>query len=97
MALTLSAPLLALSLLLPGCLLQLPIDTGPLDEGVALVLRTSREAAGGADWRTRDYDAAFWFKDDVVYAVNEDAQVLVPDLERAPESITLERVLAIAD
>ena len=74
----------------------LSFDTGPLDEGIAVVLTQSREAAGGADWRYRDYAAAFWFKDDVVYAVNEEALEMVPGLERAPEQITLECVIEIA-
>jgi hypothetical protein len=41
-------------------------------------------------------DASFWVKDDVIYAVNEKARELAPQLKSAPETITEEEILRVA-
>ena len=37
-------------------------------------------------------DAAFWVREDEVYAVNATAKILAPELEEAPKMVTMERL-----
>ena len=57
-------------------------DAGPLAEGTAV--------------HFPDRDSAFWVKEGVIYAVNENAKTLAPDLERAPTEIDYETVIKAA-
>ena len=57
-------------------------DTGPLEDGWAI--------------HFLNRDATFWVKDDIVYAVDDKAAELVPNVPRAPEGIDREAVIAVA-
>jgi hypothetical protein len=42
-------------------------------------------------------DAAYWVKDNQVYVVDDNARKLSPDLDQAPDSISRQSILAVAD
>ena len=68
-------------------------DLGTLNGGVALILTSVYTPATG---ESRDLDCAFWVVGEKVYAVNDNAKELAPELEQAPAEIHYAAVRQVA-